>query len=174
MNDQLTREYPALGPLREAAKTYRDRRETYGPSERLFGTVMQALLGDKDFMLHTVDDFVRMGLLVQIVGKLCRYVADPKRGHVDSAHDLGVYAFMLEAEDRRIQDVPRDEHAEFAASVNVDSNPRWVPPADTYDRLYHSIVNQYMEMHDDLTMANRFANTILKQHISYTSPPERK
>ena len=92
--------HPAAPLIRQAEKTYKERRAAYGPSEQLFGSVMAALFPG-GVQLKEQRDWVRFGLLTQVVGKLCRYARDPLRGHVDSAHDLGVYAFMLEAEDRK-------------------------------------------------------------------------
>jgi hypothetical protein len=47
-------------------------------------------------------DWNRLGLFVQCVTKLTRYAQSLERGgHVDSAHDLSVYAAMLQSVTRR-------------------------------------------------------------------------
>ena len=101
---------PARPLLERALGTYSDRRGVYGPSEQKFADVMKALY-PHGFILDRREDWVRFGLLTQIVGKLCRYSNVPNTGHVDSVHDCGVYAFMLEAEDRRAQQMaPFNKH----------------------------------------------------------------
>lgn len=91
---------PALVPLREALETYADRRSVYGPSEQVYADVMEALF-PKGLTLTTQEDWVRFGLFSMIISKVTRYANDFHTGHVDSVHDLGVYAFMLEGEDRK-------------------------------------------------------------------------
>lgn len=93
-------DFPALAPMQEAAATYQARRSVYGPSEAKFGAVMAALFPD-GLHLDTEAEFVRFGIFTQMLSKLCRYTHDFSTPHVDSVHDLGVYSFMLEAEDRR-------------------------------------------------------------------------
>lgn len=96
---------PVRPLMRRAMVTRAERRGIYGASERKFGRVM-AELYPRGFPLDGADDFVRFGIIAQIVSKLCRYTNSSHRGHVDSIHDMGVYSFMLEAEDRRIQRLP--------------------------------------------------------------------
>ena len=44
-----------------------------------------------------MDGFNRLGVFVQCISKVARYASSlPKGGHLDSAHDLMVYAAMLE------------------------------------------------------------------------------
>jgi hypothetical protein len=125
--------------------------------------VMAAMLaestGAKDFQLETPDDFIRMGLFVQIVGKLCRYAQDFDRGHIDSMHDIGVYAFMLEAEDRRIQ-----------APSAIPGAPGTDPVAwreFTTDRLYHDIINDGVTVLGEsfLPEIRKLANAVAKRYV---------
>lgn len=81
--------------LSRALKTRADRKKTYGPAHIRHGDVMKALLPD-GIRLETAHDFARFGALNMIVNKLCRYTANPDKGHPDSAHDLIVYGAMLE------------------------------------------------------------------------------
>lgn len=92
--------HPAAQLIRQAEHTYKERRAIYGASEQKFAAVMAALFPD-GVQLQSHQDWVRFGLLTQVISKLCRYANDPANGHVDSIHDMGVYSFMLEAEDRR-------------------------------------------------------------------------
>lgn len=84
--------------LRDAAGIYEQRNQLYGDNYKRFGRVMQALFGD--VMLHSSPDpdyWNRIGLLVQVVGKLTRYVENFNRGgHVDSLDDMAVYTMMLQ------------------------------------------------------------------------------
>jgi len=89
--------------LEKASDTFTERGDTYGDSVHRFGATMAALFPD-GITLHGAQDWDRMGLLVQIVSKLTRYVNDFQTPHLDSIHDMGVYAFMLEAEDTKLPD----------------------------------------------------------------------
>ena len=82
--------------LREAANTFQLRNNLYGDNYKQFGHIMQVLFPD-GLPCRTADDYNRLGLLVQCISKLTRYAANmPEGGHQDSAHDLCVYAAMLE------------------------------------------------------------------------------
>lgn len=93
---------PALPLMRRAIETRKDRRAQYGASEQKWAKVMGDLFPD-GLHIQSPTDWIRFGILTQIVSKLCRYSHDPYVGHVDSIHDIGPYAHMLEAEDRRAQ-----------------------------------------------------------------------
>jgi len=95
-----TNDAPAIAPMREALATYAERRAVYGASEQMYADVMLALFPD-GLALDTREAWVRFGLFTMIISKVTRYANDFKTGHVDSIHDLGVYAFMLEGEDRK-------------------------------------------------------------------------
>ncbi len=83
--------------LRKAALTFEQRNALYGDNHMRFGRVMQVLFPD-GVPCRSADDFTRLGLLVQCVSKLTRYTANFNHGgHQDSAHDLCVYAAMLES-----------------------------------------------------------------------------
>lgn len=80
--------------LRGMAKTFEERHETYGDSYLTFGKVAAALWPD-GLDHKTEDDYNRLGVVVQIISKLCRYTSKSS-GHLDSAHDIAVYAAILE------------------------------------------------------------------------------
>lgn len=85
---------PAL--LRRAADTFEQRHAVYGDNYKTMGHVLLAMFPD-GIPCETIDDFNRFGLLVQCVYKLTRYASQfSEGGHIDSAHDLCVYASMLE------------------------------------------------------------------------------
>jgi hypothetical protein len=87
--------YHAISNMERGAATYRERNKRYGNNYKRFGEIMMALFPD-GLTINTVEHWNRMGVIHMIIAKMSRYVTDPKRGHLDSAHDMGVYSFMLE------------------------------------------------------------------------------
>lgn len=84
--------------LRDAAETFAERNKTYGDNYLHFGTVMSGLFPRGLPSPRTAEDWNRLGLLVQCVTKITRYAQSLERGgHTDSAHDLSVYAAMLQS-----------------------------------------------------------------------------
>jgi len=82
--------------LRECAATYEERNKLYGDNYKHFGKVMAGCFPN-GITLKTEDDWVRMGLLIQVTSKITRYAQNLETGgHKDSAHDTIVYAAMLE------------------------------------------------------------------------------
>jgi hypothetical protein len=80
--------------LEDMANTYKDRNKTYGESFMSMGPVMAALFPN-GITLKTKEDFVTFHLLDWMVGKLNRFV-NTGMTHIDSIHDLAVYAAMIE------------------------------------------------------------------------------
>lgn len=93
--------------LRAAAKIYEERNALYGDNYKHFGRVMEALFPDGlKFSLLGPKDWNRLGVLVQIVGKLTRYCPNFfEGGHDDSLDDLAVYAMMLKELDEEARQV---------------------------------------------------------------------
>jgi hypothetical protein len=82
--------------LEMGAATYRERNKTYGDSYKQFGHVMQALFPD-GMHITTEEDWNRAGILVMIIGKITRMSPSLfRQPHIDSIHDIMVYAAMLE------------------------------------------------------------------------------
>jgi hypothetical protein len=84
--------------LAEGAKTFRQRNAIYGDTYLDFGQ-MCATLFPKGLHVEAgdVDGFNRLGVFVQCLSKVARYSANINTGgHQDSAHDLMVYAAMLQ------------------------------------------------------------------------------
>lgn len=78
-----------------ASETFKERGERYGRAYHQHGYVMSALMGPIE--LETPEDYKRFGVINMMVSKLCRYVNNFENGgHKDSAHDLIVYAAILE------------------------------------------------------------------------------
>jgi len=89
--------------LEKAAATFKDRNGQYGSAYIKQGDVLAAMFPD-GLTLKTPDDFRRFCLFAMIIGKMNRYSEALYRGgiHLDSVHDAGVYAFMLESVDSDI------------------------------------------------------------------------
>lgn len=86
----------ALDNLQRGAETFRERNALYGDNYLRFGEVMQRLFPD-GVVLNSPEAFNRYGALTQCVAKLSRYCAQfDEDGHEDSAHDLMVYAAILQ------------------------------------------------------------------------------
>ena len=83
--------------LASGAETYRERNPMYGDNYHHFGSVMAALFPEGLPEKMTIETYNRLGVLIQIVTKLSRYAQQLQNGgHLDSAHDMMVYAAMLE------------------------------------------------------------------------------
>lgn len=82
--------------LTEAAKTYKERHKSYGDNYKHYGAAMMGIFPG-GLKIDTAEEFVKLGLLHNIVTKITRYAQNIKRGgHKDSAHDAMVYCAMLE------------------------------------------------------------------------------
>jgi len=91
--------------LEEMAKTYKQRNEIYGDNFMTMGPVMTALFPN-GITLKTQQDFIVFHLLDWMVGKLTRFV-NTGMVHIDSIHDLAVYAAMIEMMLKRDMDRER-------------------------------------------------------------------
>lgn len=81
--------------LREGASIYEQRNALYGDNYKVFGHAMVSVF-PRGLTIKSVDDWNRLGILVQAAAKLTRYGQSfLKGGHLDSAQDLSVYAAML-------------------------------------------------------------------------------
>ena len=99
-NENLKNRHP-IECLEEALRTFKERNKQYGDNYLTHGQVMTALF-PKGVKLETVEDWNRFGIVNMVVAKLTRYAqAWPQvnKSTIDSVHDLGVYAFMLESLD---------------------------------------------------------------------------
>ena len=85
----------AADVLAEMAETYAERNATYGENFRKFGPTMATLFPD-GMTIKTADDWNKLHFMVHIVGKLTRF-ASTNMAHIDSVHDLAVYAAMMES-----------------------------------------------------------------------------
>ena len=95
--------HPVSEELKKMAETFEERQSIYGDNYKQFGYIFDHLmkLDPTGGLPESPTDYARLGVLVQIVGKLTRYCANfSKGGHEDSLHDLSVYAAMLQDLDR--------------------------------------------------------------------------
>lgn len=84
------------GILRDGADTFQERNATYGDSYKSHGNILAAIFPD-GLMVKTADDWNRIMIFNNIIGKMNRYSASfESGGHIDSAHDSMVYSAMLE------------------------------------------------------------------------------
>lgn len=82
--------------LEAGAATFRERNAIYGDNYLSAGEYMAGLFPD-GLALKTPDEWRRFCLFFHCAAKLQRYAQNlAKGGHADSAHDLMVYAAMLE------------------------------------------------------------------------------
>jgi len=81
--------------LEQAAETYRQRHLVYGDNYKNYGKLMKALF-PQGLKIETEQDWIQLGLIHNCTTKLARYAGAGSEGHKDSAHDLSVYAAMLE------------------------------------------------------------------------------
>lgn len=97
----MTRTVPQA--LREAAEIYEQRNALYGDNYKTFGDWAWPLL--REVVAIGPHDTCRMGVLIQILSKMSRYVENfNKGGHKDSLDDLAVYAMMLQELDSECSD----------------------------------------------------------------------
>jgi Domain of unknown function (DUF6378) len=80
--------------LEDMAAVFRERNKTYGDNYKAFGPLMAALFphGIEPAQLHSNE----FGAFLMIAVKMSR-LATGGLNHADSAHDIGVYAAMLES-----------------------------------------------------------------------------
>lgn len=101
--------------MRKAIETF-EARSSYGPADfKKQGEVMQALFPE-GMQTLTVEQCSRFVVLSIIVTKLCRYAEHAHdNGHDDSIHDIGVYAFILQAMDIASRDGLAERPPDIAA-----------------------------------------------------------
>lgn len=89
--------------LAGAAKTFAERQAVYskdGPGFEKHGKIL-AVLFPNGVKFDDPVQFTRWVLFNNVLTKVCRYAENMGTGgHLDSVHDIGVYAFILEAHDR--------------------------------------------------------------------------
>lgn len=100
------REHQALmkSIFKESLETIIEREALYGSGSGDLGSALEALFSE-GVTLETAEDFARFHDFQQIVAKLNRYAKSfSDGGHLDSIHDAGNYAKLLEAQDRRAEE----------------------------------------------------------------------
>lgn len=92
--------------LQESANIYKQRAEVYGDNYKQFGNVMTALF-PAGLELKSKDDWNRLGVFIQKISKVTRYVNNwNSGGHDDSLMDDAVYTTMLRELDKAIDEIP--------------------------------------------------------------------
>lgn len=88
--------------LKRAIATNKERDAIYKDGYKAHAKVLEALF-PQGLPHKTPKDWERTTMIMMITAKLVRYGAhlgESGKGHLDSLHDLGVYAFMLEKLER--------------------------------------------------------------------------
>lgn len=100
------REHQALMKqiFKDSLATIIEREALYGSGSGDLGRALAALFPD-GVTLETEEDFARFYDFQQVMAKLNRYAKSfSDGGHLDSIHDAGNYAKLLEAQDRRAEE----------------------------------------------------------------------
>jgi hypothetical protein len=88
----------------ENIETYKERQASYGPTYRHYGTIMMGLFPN-GIRVNDAETWNRLGVVQACVTKLARFCHN--LDHIDSAHDLSVYAAILE-------ELTREHHSRLA------------------------------------------------------------
>lgn len=93
----------------EMKQTYQERGKVYGPNFLMVGEVMRSFYPD-GIKLKTAHDFVVWHLFELLIVKLTRF-SNSQLSHVDSIHDVAIYAVMIEGlivnDQRPIGEIPK-------------------------------------------------------------------
>lgn len=82
--------------LREKADLYLERNKLYGDNYKRFGKILSLLLEGQTLDAADTVQMNRLGVFIQVAGKLVRYGENfVSGGHDDSLDDLAVYAMMM-------------------------------------------------------------------------------
>jgi len=79
--------------FQENIKTFKERQAVYGDTYKQYGYIMIGLFPN-GICIKDADKWNRLGVVQACVTKLARYCHN--LDHIDSAHDLSVYAAILE------------------------------------------------------------------------------
>lgn len=94
--------------LEEASQTFKAKNAEYGDNWEKVGKILN-ILYPNGIEIKSEDEHNRFQMLMMILGKLTRYINNWKSGHIDSIHDLIVYAALLQSIDNEIickEDIP--------------------------------------------------------------------
>jgi hypothetical protein len=95
-HDEENEEPFVVRELKAKADLFLERNKLYGDNYKRFGAVFSLVMQGQNLDTSNPSDMCRLGILVQIVGKVTRYGENFNRGgHDDSLDDIAVYALML-------------------------------------------------------------------------------
>lgn len=90
--------------LEGAMRTFIERNSAYKDNFVRIGKAMEALFPG-GLAIHSAAEWSRMYFFMMLMTKLSRYATNwEKGGHADSAHDMIVYAALLEAFDANLKE----------------------------------------------------------------------
>lgn len=81
--------------LKSAAATFEERSKIYGSNYVTLGEVFRVMFKGKPPKLETASDWSRFYMVLVIIAKITRYI-NSGSVHLDSIHDIVVYAAMIE------------------------------------------------------------------------------
>src|SRR5687768_6344890 len=111
-HDEESEEPFVVRELKAKADLFLERNRLYGDNYKRFGAVFSLVMQGQNLDTSNPSDMCRLGILVQIVGKVTRYGENFNRGgHDDSLDDIAVYSLMLKELD---QDASKSEEEEWA------------------------------------------------------------
>src|SRR5687768_14310804 len=100
-HDEESEEPFVVRELKAKADLFLERNRLYGDNYKRFGAVFSLVMQGQNLDTANHNDMSRLGILVQIVGKITRYGENFNRGgHDDSLDDIAVYAIMLKELDQ--------------------------------------------------------------------------
>jgi hypothetical protein len=95
-HDEEKEEPFVVRELKAKADLFLERNRIYGDNYKRFGAIFSMIMQGQNLDTSNPSDMCRLGILVQIVGKVTRYGENFNRGgHDDSLDDIAVYSLML-------------------------------------------------------------------------------
>jgi hypothetical protein len=95
-HDEENKEPFVVRELKAKADLFLERNRIYGDNYKRFGAIFSMIMQGQNLDTSNPSDMCRLGILVQIVGKVTRYGENFNRGgHDDSLDDIAVYSLML-------------------------------------------------------------------------------
>lgn len=117
--------------LREGAKTFEERQEIYGDSWLIAGETLHSLFPD-GLTIKGPEEWNRLAIFMHQINKVRRQASQFKEGgHIDSSHDLMVYASMMEALEQNLK-------SEKATCQRDGEDKKYVPASDQL-RVYDEV-----------------------------------
>jgi len=113
-HDEESEEPFVVRELKAKADLFLERNKLYGDNYKRFGAIFSMIMQGQNLDTSNYEDMCRLGILVQIVGKVTRYGENFNRGgHDDSLDDIAVYSLMLKELDGNASKVEEEKPFTF-------------------------------------------------------------